>query len=148
MQNIIICDTREKNNLTILKFFDKVGQDYIISKLDAGDYMLYKNPEVIIDKKDNLLELCGNLTQAKEHERIKRELTLAKENGCRRFVFLVCESNIHTLEEVKTWNNTNTRVSGETLYKVLKTMIERYEFEVVFCSRKDFGENIIKILGG
>ncbi|MEG2229961.1 MAG: ERCC4 domain-containing protein [Bacilli bacterium] len=148
MQDIIICDTREKHNLTILKYFDKVGKDYIISKLDAGDYMLYKRPEVIIDKKDNLLELCGNLTQTKEHERIKRELSRAKENGCRRFIFLVCDSHIHVLSDVKTWSNINTRVSGETLYKVLKTMIERYEFEVVFCGRKDFGKNIIEILGG
>ena len=34
--NIIICDTREKGNQKILEHFDKVGQDYIVSKLDAG----------------------------------------------------------------------------------------------------------------
>ena len=41
----------EKGNDYILKYFDKVNQDYIISKLDAGDYMIYKNYKTIIDKK-------------------------------------------------------------------------------------------------
>ena len=41
MNNLIICDTREKGNKKILEYFDKVGQDYIVSKLDSGDYMLY-----------------------------------------------------------------------------------------------------------
>ena len=41
--NIILCDTREKKNKSILNYFDKNGIDYIITKLDAGDYTLFKN---------------------------------------------------------------------------------------------------------
>ena len=50
MQEIIIVDTREKGNKKILEYFDSVNQNYIISKLDAGDYMLFKNYNTIIDK--------------------------------------------------------------------------------------------------
>ena len=73
MNKIIICDTREKGNKKILEYFTKVNQDYIISKLDAGDYCLFKDYTTIIDKKDGLLELAGNLCHTAEHERIKRE---------------------------------------------------------------------------
>ena len=55
--NLIIVDTREKGNKKILEYFDKIGQDYIISKLDSGDYIKYKDYSTIIDKKDGLLEL-------------------------------------------------------------------------------------------
>ena len=34
MNNIIIVDTREKGHKKILEHFDKVEQDYIVSKLD------------------------------------------------------------------------------------------------------------------
>ena len=54
--NLIICDTREKGNKKILEYFDKVNQDYIISKLDAGDYMLYKNYSTIIEDIYPLIE--------------------------------------------------------------------------------------------
>ena len=43
MNNLIICDTREKGNKKILEYFEKVNQDYIISKLDAGDYIYVRN---------------------------------------------------------------------------------------------------------
>ena len=89
MNNLIIVDTREKGNKKILEYFDEVGQDYIISKLDAGDYMLYKDYDTIIDKKDGLLELSGNLCRTSEHERIKREIARAREHNCKDFIFLI-----------------------------------------------------------
>lgn len=115
MNNLIICDTREKGNKKILEYFDKVGQEYIISKLDAGDYMFYKNYHTIIDKKDGLLELAGNLCHTQEHERIKREITKARELGCENFIFLIQDSKIKTLEDIKNWNSPHTKVKGETL---------------------------------
>ena len=103
--NLIVVDTREKGHKQILKYFDKVHQDYIISKLDAGDYMLYKNYSTIIDKKDGLLELSHNLCNTLEHERIKREIARAKELGCSNFIFLIQDSKIKTtaLITIITW---------------------------------------------
>lgn len=148
MTNIIIVDTREKGHKKILEYFEKVGQDYIISKLDTGDYMLYKDYSTIIDKKDGLLELSGNLCRMSEHERIKREIMRAKELGCNDFIFLIQDSKIKTVEDIKKWKSPHTKVKGETLLKIMQTMKERYEIRFIICPRKDMGKRIIELLGG
>lgn len=148
MNDIIIVDTREKGHKKILEYFDKVGQDYIISKLDAGDYMLYKNYTTIIDKKDGLLELAGNLCHTQEHERIKKEIARARELGCKDFVFLIQDNKIKTLEDVKKWSSPHTKVKGETLLKIMTTMKQKYGVRFIICEKKKMGEMIIKLLGG
>lgn len=144
--NIIIVDTREKGNKKILEYFDKVGQDYIISKLDAGDYMFYKNFKTIIDKKDGLLELCGNLCRTTEHERIKREIQRAKDLGCENFIFLIQDNKIKTTEDIKRWRSPHTKVKGEVLFKVMRTMREKYGVRFIIVPKNDMGRVIIKLL--
>lgn len=145
MNNLIICDTREKGNKKILEYFDKVGQDYIISKLDTGDYMYYKDYSTIIDKKDGLEELAYNLCRNSEHERVKREITLARQFGCKNFIFLV-QSNVKSEEDIKRWKSPHTKVKGETLLKVLKTFAEHHNCRFIFCEKKKMGERIIELL--
>ena len=130
----------------MLEYFDKVGQDYIISKLDYGDYMLYKNNSVVIDRKDNLLELTGNLCHTNEHERIKREIQRAKDDGCKDFIFLISESKIKSLEDIKSWSSPHTKVKGTTLLKIMQTMKERHKVRFIICPRKDMGKKIIELL--
>ena len=148
MYNIIICDTREKGNKKILEYFDKVNQDYIVSKLDAGDYMLYKNYEVIIDKKDGLLELVGNLCHTTEHERVKREIERAKELGCKEFIFLIQDNKIKSADDIKKWKSKYTKVTGATLLKIMQTMGKKYGVKFIITSKKNMGAYIIKLLGG
>lgn len=144
--NIIICDTREKGNKKILEYFDSVGQDYIISKLDAGDYALFKQYNTIIDKKDGLLELSHNLCNSLEHERIKREIQRAKDLGCKNFIFLIQDNKIKSVEDIKNWSSPHTIVKGETLLKIMNTMKERYEIRFIIVPKKKIGEMIIKLL--
>jgi ERCC4-type nuclease len=146
MNNLIIVDTREKGHKKILEHFDKVGQEYIVSKLDAGDYMLYKNYTTIIDKKDGLLELAGNLCHTNEHERIKREIARAKELGCENFIFLIQDNKIKSLEDIKNWSSPHTKVKGETLLKVMSTMKQRYGVRFIIVPKKNMGEMITKLL--
>lgn len=146
MNNLIIVDTREKGHKKILEYFDKVGQDYIISKLDAGDYMIYKNYTTIIDKKDGLLELAGNLCHTQEHERIKREIVKAQELGCENFIFLIQDSKLKTLEDIKKWSSKYTKVKGETLLKIMNTMKQRYNVRFIIVPKNKMGEMIIKLL--
>ena len=146
--NLIVCDTREKGNKKILEYFTKVNQDYIISKLDSGDYMLYKDYSTIIDKKDGLLELSGNLCHTSEHERIKREIARAKELGCENFIFLIQDSKIKSVKDIKNWSSPHTKVKGETLLKIMSTMKERYGVRFIICPRAKRGEYIIKLLNG
>jgi hypothetical protein len=146
MNNLIICDTREKGNKKILEYFDKVGQDYIVSKLDSGDYMKFKDYTTIIDKKDGLLELAGNLCHTQEHERIKREIARARELGCENFIFLIQDNKIKSLEDIKNWTSKHTKVRGETLLKIMTTMKEKYGVRFIVCEKKKMGEMIINLL--
>lgn len=147
MTNLIIVDTREKGHKKILEYFTKVNQDYIISKLEAGDYMIYKDYSIIIDKKDGLLELSHNLCNTLEHARVVREIERAKELGCKNFIFLV-QSNIKTEEDIKKWKSPHTKVKGEVLLKVLKTFKEHHDCKFIFVPKKDMGAKIIELLGG
>lgn len=146
MNNIIIVDTREKVNKKILEHFDKVGQDYIISKLDAGDYMLFKQYNTIIDKKDGLLELAHNLCNSSEHARINREIERAKELGCENFIFLIQENKIKTTEDIANWSSPYTKVKGTTLLKIMNTMKNKYNIRFIICEKKKMGDMIINLL--
>lgn len=146
MNNLIIVDTREKGHKKILEYFDKVGQDYIVSKLDTGDYMLYKNYATIIDKKDGLLELAGNLCNTKEHERVKREIAKARELGCENFIFLIQDSKIKSLEDINNWTSKYTKIKGSVLLKIMQTMKERYGVRFIIVPKTKMGATIINLL--
>lgn len=144
---IIIVDTREKGHKKILEYFDSVGQDYIVSKLDAGDYMLYKNYTTIIDKKDTLLELAGNLCNTLEHKRINREINKAKELGCKNFIFLIQDNKIKCIEDIKNWSSSYMpKLKGETLLKIMNTMRKKYAIRFIIVPKKKMGEMIINLL--
>lgn len=146
MNKIIIVDTREKGHKKILEYFNKNNIDYIVSKLDYGDYKIYKNNNVVIDRKDNLLELAGNLCHTSEHERIKREIARAKEDGCKDFIFLISENKIKSIEDIKNWSSPHTKVKGETLLKIMLTMKNKYGVRFIICPKNKMGEYIIKLL--
>lgn len=146
MNNLIIVDTREKGHKQILKYFDEQNQDYIISKLDAGDYMLYKNYATIIDKKDGLLEICGNLCRATEHQRLVREVEKAHELGCKDFIFLIQDSKIKSVDDIKKWSSPYTKIKGYVLLKTMMTFKEHHDCRFIIVPRKDMGRKIIELL--
>jgi hypothetical protein len=105
---------------------------------------------VIIDRKKDLHEVAGNVT--KDHDRFVRELELAKELGYKMIV-LVEEPNITTLTNVCSWYNFRRRtnpkaINGKTLYKIMKTMSDKYDFEWQFTTKVKCGERIVEILKG
>ncbi len=147
-------DSREKTRAIekIIAFFDAKGIKHISSKLYVGDYMSLDNPKVIIDRKQNLGELCGNVCQ--QHTRFSAELKRAKEAGVH--IIILCEhsNRIKTLEDVKEWKNPRLKnsplaMSGERLYKVLKTMqaSDNYDVEFLFCDKNHTGQRIAELLG-
>ena len=147
MNNIIIVDTREKGHKSILKYFDEHNVDYIVSKLNYGDYMLYKNNNVVIDRKDSLTELAHNLCATTEHERIRKEIQRSKDDGCKDFIFLISESKIKTIEDIKSWTSPHTKVKGETLLKIMTTMNMKYGVKFIIVPKKNMGKMIMKLLG-
>ena len=146
MTNLIVVDTREKGHKKILEYFDKVNQDYIVSKLDAGDYMVYKNFDILIDKKDGVAELCKNLCNSSEHQRVIREIETAKLLGCKRFIFLIQDAKVKNIEDVKKWYSPYTKVRGWQLYKIMKTFAEHHECEYIFTTQSEMPRRIIDLL--
>lgn len=155
MNKTIICDTREKGNKEILDYFASINQDYKIAKLDAGDYMIEGEPEIIIDKKDTLLEICSNLTGKKKkangtyernRERLKREVERAHNLGCKEFIFLIQDDTINSINDVAKWYSRLTRVSGKQLYGIMKQFKENNDCKFLIVKPQDMGKTIIDLL--
>lgn len=74
-------DSREKARAIqkIVAEFDRRGVDHFVSKLYVGDYMNFDNPRLIIDRKQNLIELCSNVCQG--HNRFRDEMLRPRSMG-------------------------------------------------------------------
>jgi len=149
---IIQVDSREKSRAikNILKYFDQVGIKHYSSKLYVGDYMSLDNPKLIIDRKQNLTELCQNICQ--DHERFRSELIRAQENGIQLVILVEHGDPIFDFEDVRFWQNPRRKkspkaMSGDVMYKILKTMQRKYGVRYEFCDKADTGRRIVEILG-
>lgn len=145
---VIQIDSREQKYDHVVKYFESQGIKHVRSKCVVGDYVNLENPMVVVDRKKDLQEVCGNVTQ--QHERFVRELELAKELGYRMIV-LVEEPTIKELVDVCSWYNWRRKknpraINGKTLYKIMKTMSDKYGFEWKFTSKQKCGETIVNIL--
>lgn len=171
-------DSREKARAIkkILAEFEKQDVKHYVSKLFVGDYMSLDNPRLIIDRKQNLSELCANVCQG--HVTFRKELIRAQENGI-KLIFLIEHSNrIKSIEDVEKWENPRRKVrtwvvdekipigngefwenghfetketkamTGATLAKTMRTMERKYGIEFLFCDKASTGKRIIEILGG
>lgn len=163
---IIQIDSREKTRAIkkIVEEFDRQGIKHPVSKLLVGDYMNYDNPRLIIDRKQNLTELCGNVCQ--DHARFRRELLLAQENGIRLIILVEHGKGIRQLSDVIWWENPRRwkrrrnfqtgrwetvetkAMQGETLYKILCTQERKYGVKFLFCDKEETGREIVRLLGG
>lgn len=125
------------------------GCKTIVSKLYVGDYQSLDNPRLVIDRKKDLLELCGNVCQ--QHERFQKELVRAMDAGIQ--IIILCEhgEEIRRLEDVYFWDNSRLKDSpkattGESLYKSLMTIKNRYNVRFEFCTKAETGKRIMELL--
>lgn len=144
-------DSREKARAItkIISYFDANNIRHYSSKLFVGDYMSLDNPRLIIDRKQNLQELVGNVCQ--QHKRFTAELQRAQETGIK--IIILCEhgGNIKSLSDVNCWYNPRLKtsplaVSGQRLFKILFTMSKTYNVDFVFCDKSKTGAKIIELL--
>lgn len=152
---IILTDTRQQKEKHILKEFDKQGIIHIRTGLSSADYMalrynnergFYLDYSVLIDTKKDMEEIAGNLCNVQSHERIKREIFRGKELGAKEFIFLINGGKIKTIDDLQKWSSKRTKVKGETLLKIFKTMSQRYDVKFVITPRAKMGEKIIELL--
>ena len=160
----IIVDTREKPRAItgILGTFERRNIEVVRRALPFGDYRdpdwrdieghPIKHPgllEPVIDRKQSLLEVCGNLIQSRA--RFLREVERANAAGCRLIVLVEHSNRIKSLEDVINWKNPRLKyspyaVSGERLYKIMKVTAEHHGFDWEFCDKQHTGQRIIELL--
>ena len=142
---MLICDSREKKNEHILRYFDRHGIEYEIRKLDYGDYMA-ENGTVTIDRKQNLSEVCHNLMLASDKRRFMNEVRGAKEHGLEFVLLIEHGGKIHSIEDVKDWKNKYSKVPSVVLMNALHKLSVQYNVRVEFCSKISTGRRIIELL--
>ena len=154
MNQLIIVDTREKPKAIekILEYFDTYGFEYERSKLLFGDYMDYNQPDLVIDRKQNIEELAKNCTT--DHERFRNELERAKKAGA-KLVILVEQCrykdrdkwvDVKDIKDLMLWSSPHTTIRGEKVYRVLASWTAKYSISVVFCDKRMTGRKITEIL--
>lgn len=144
-------DTREKQRAIagIIKKFDMRGIKHISSKLYVGDYMDLDHPRLVIDRKQNLLEVCSNVTQ--QHDRFIAEIRRANDAGIKLVFLIEHGGGIKTLDDVAFWRNPRLEssplaVSGGRLHKILTSIKVNYNVEFLFCDKAHTAERIVEIL--
>jgi len=147
---VIIEDTRNKpeKNIHIKLQLERLGYKVVRSKLYCGDYSWATNQKVCIDTKQDLQEVCGNLTQ--QHDRFRAECERAKEAGI-QLIILVQEPSVKILSDVCGWYNWRKKknpkaLSGKQLYKIMSTMTERYGVSWQFTTKQNCGKRIVELL--
>lgn len=163
----IIADSREQKWSHVRDYFDREGIKWIRSKLPVGDYGRLDNLTTVIDRKANLTEVENNLVH--DHERFRRECKLAQDNGI-QLIVLIEQDTVRELKQVYAWKNprrvwwdkidrahsrgqrlnvnipSKPPVDGPRMYKIMRTMAEKYGVEWRFCPHQDAGKTICRIL--
>ena len=140
----IIVDTREKVNVHVNDYFTKQKVQWFNRKLDIGDYSAQLGDDtfeksVVIERKHNLDELCGNLTA--DRDRFEREFLRAKAYGTK--VFLLIED--------ASWDdvflgNYRSKLSSKALLASLLSWQTRFNVTVIFTNKGNTGALIHGIL--
>ena len=148
----IVVDTREKPRaiVRIMDTFRREGIEVERRALPFGDYLDPDRPGIVIDRKQTLLEVAGNLVQ--QRARFLREVDRANRAACRLIVLVEHSNRIRKLEDVIKWNNPRLKVSplavdGPRLFRIMYATANRYGFEWAFCDKVHTGKKIIEILG-
>ena len=127
----IICDTREQDT-HCEDYFKAKKIPCVVRKIDTGDYSAQLGDttferEIVVERKRNLDEICGNFTA--ERERFEREFIRAKAYGTK--VYLIIED--------ATWSdiflaNYRSKLPVKSLIASLLSWMVRFNITVLFCN--------------
>ena len=153
----IITDTREQRNQHILEKINKAEIPFKIKKLDFGDYSIenYEN-KVVIERKATLTELAGCF--CKGRTRFASEFERAIEAGAKVYLLIEDEKarekmllrremdKDSTLEKEKVFKKTwRSNFTANSMIASIQSWKIKYNFEIIFCSKKESGNKIIEV---
>lgn len=141
---MLICDSKEKKNEHILRYFDRHGIDYEIRKLDVGDYM-FEGGTISVDTKRSVDELASNMLNRNDHARFLREAKRAADSGIKLIVLLET-SKYKAIPDLREWRSKYSGISGRSLIDAIYKTHIAYRVEFLFCPKISTGRRIIELL--
>lgn len=127
--------------------------------MDTADYMVEGQQNIVIDRKQNLDEICANLTykgkKANENggkgipsnvARFWREVRRAYEDKIKLVVLIEHGGNIKSLANVAAWGGSRSGISGRKLVDEMDRLSAAYGVEWQFCGKSETAAKILKIL--
>ena len=140
----VIVDSKEKVYDHIEAYFKKNKVPYRVRNMETGDYsaqlgdMTLEN-DVVIERKADLDEVCGNFTA--DRLRFEREFIRAKANGIH--IFWIIEN--------ATWSdiflgNYRSKLSAKSLTGSILSWIARFPVTLIFCKPEETPRLIYGIL--
>lgn len=139
-------DSREKPQAirNIIAYFDRHGIEHETKALKTGDYMLDGKPDLSIDRKGGLGEMCMNLC-SRDRRRFYDEIHRAHDQGIR--LVILCEQyGVKNFTDVASWRNPYGKVTGRQLQDAIYRLEVGYSVPVLFCDKRSTGRRIIEIL--
>lgn len=141
---MLICDSKEKKNEHILRYFDRHGIDYEIRKLDVGDYM-FEGGTISVDTKRSVDELASNMLNRNDHARFLREAKRAADSGIKLIVLLET-SKYKAIPDLREWRSKYSGITGHALMDAIYKTHISYGVEFLFCPKISTGRRIIELL--
>lgn len=134
----ILCDTREKKNLHIKKYFNKNDINYVDKKLDVGDYSVgiiedgekkSFEDEIVVERKNGLDELSQNI--GKYRNRFTNELS--------------ADLQLHLMVENGSWEdiikgNYRSNMNSKSYLASLFTFLQRYNIYIHMVEKSEAGQ--------
>lgn len=152
---VVLVDTRERETKHIIKFFDAKKINYIVKKLDFGDYScmipkgtfmgqerdIFFDRDIVIERKACIDELANNFKD--DGVRLKTELSHLNKYNIRFYVFIEdpnYDVNIRS-------GNYRSNYKPKSLYNRIKKSIElRYKTILRPISKEVIGSEIYNTL--
>lgn len=142
----ILVDTREKKWEHIKNWFDKNNIEYEPKKLNEGDYQIAGQPNISVDRKQNLSELSKNLMNKQDHSRFWKEVRRAREKDIKLYILCEHGGKIKSIQDVALWNDKYSSVNGRSLMNEIYRVHIAYGVEFLFCDKRVTARKIIEIL--
>ena len=147
---MLLVDSREKwtqagNTDTHIKaYFEKNGIPFNVQKLDDGDYQIDGNPNITVDRKQNMQEMYNCVVNDKS--RFMKEVRRCYEKHIKLYVLIEHGGQIKGLADVPNWKPKYGTISSREIAERLYRLHISYGVEILFCSKRQTAKKIIEIL--
>lgn len=146
MTNMYIFDSREKKNDHIKAYFEKHGIQFKVQKLDEGDYQIEGNPNITVDRKQNMQEVYNCVVNDKS--RFMKEVRRCYQKRIKLYVLIEHGGQIKSLADVPKWTPKYGTISSREIAERLYRLHISYGVEIIFCDKRSTGKRIVELLQG